>query len=114
MFFIAINKKKFTISVIIAAVALIGDKNSENQPNRLAAAFCDNLTHALIGAFTWIGMCVAKTSHPTLLYFIEIAVCGMFSSLMDLDHFLAAKSFHLKVFMQIFRYYETLHNFYLQ
>ncbi|EEB13699.1 conserved hypothetical protein [Pediculus humanus corporis] len=96
MLFFEIDKKKIFLSLSIAMLALVGDKNSENQNNRLVAAICDNSTHGLIGAFTWIGMFISKTSNPSIGFIAEILLCGMFSSLMDLDHFVAAKSFYLR------------------
>lgn len=97
MLLFPLNKKKVIMSIAIGLVSVIGDKNSEDQTNRLVSAVCDNGTHTLIGAFTWIAMFVMKTSNANIQFLCEVFFCGLLSSLIDLDHFVAAKSIHLKV-----------------
>lgn len=92
-----VNKKKLAVSIAICIIAIVGDKNSEGRSNGLVAAICDNTTHGLIGAFTWLGISVTRLSHPSIYFFFEVILSGLLSSLMDLDHFVAAKSLHLKV-----------------
>lgn len=98
-----INKRKLIISIIIGISASAGDKNSIGQENRLAAAIVDNFSHATIGFLTWIGVLCAEPSFRFKNSFLEFIICAILSSLIDVDHFVEAKSLDLKViFLSIF------------
>lgn len=92
-----INKKRLIISITIGIMAGVGDQNAMKNENQLAAAISDNFSHATIGFLTWLHVLIAEPSFKPLSYFIEYFLCGVFSSLIDVDHFIAAKSTSLKV-----------------
>ncbi|KAH1005331.1 hypothetical protein HUJ04_006336 [Dendroctonus ponderosae] len=87
-----------TVSVSVAAV--LGDYLITICNSPLGKALCDNITHALIGGLAWT-ICYlnrAKTleesdqRHGAL----EVLACTFLSSVIDLDHFIAARSTLLK------------------
>lgn len=61
-------------------------------------ALCDNGTHAIVAAFSWMIVCVWSRYKNVNQLFIESLTCGIIGSAIDLDHFLAARSTNLKVF----------------
>ncbi|XP_063237143.1 transmembrane protein 267 [Bacillus rossius redtenbacheri] len=83
---------------LIALVAITGDRCvSSPRLNQLQRAILDNLTHAVIGFETWYFVtvycfCKYRLAHELL----ESFLCGVISSLIDVDHFIAARSLHLK------------------
>jgi len=60
-------------------------------------AISDNFTHGLVAAIAWIMSAVARGSpgndYRTLM---ESLLCLSFACLIDIDHILAARSFHIK------------------
>jgi hypothetical protein len=56
---------------------------------RLARAFLDNSVHSLVGVVSWFIITYPKSN----LY--ELALCGFLASIIDLDHFISAKSLNL-------------------
>ncbi|XP_066147476.1 transmembrane protein 267 [Euwallacea fornicatus] len=82
----------------IAAVAIAGDHLVTLCGAPFLKALSDNLTHAVIGGLSW-SICYfnrQKSLAETRYGFIEILSCTVLSSLIDLDHFLSAKSLSLK------------------
>lgn len=59
-------------------------------------ALFDNTTHAIIGGLTWFMVCLNHRNKNSISTIIEICVCTAISSLIDLDHFITAKSLSLK------------------
>ena len=62
----------------------------------LIRALTDNLTHCIVGMLTWV-IATYSDLMPTKRYVMEALACGVISSAVDVDHFLAAKSLNLKV-----------------
>lgn len=91
-----INKRKVVVSVAIGYMAGICDKNSMGQEDRLSAAIVDNFSHAAIGFLTWLGVLCAEPSFKIKSHILEFLLCAIVSSIIDLDHFIEAKSFSLK------------------
>lgn len=88
-----------SLTVSIAFVAVAGDYITTASNNPVLKALCDNVTHAVIGGLCW---CIAyfnrdKTVQETRSGFLEVMSCMVLSSVIDLDHFIAAKSVLLKV-----------------
>ncbi|KAL0275385.1 UNVERIFIED_CONTAM: hypothetical protein PYX00_003244 [Menopon gallinae] len=93
---LALSKNKVASSVAILLACLVGDKNSVPlKEGDLAAAVCDNITHAIVGVFVWLSVILGRSPIGPTNY-IEIVTCGLISSFIDLDHFMAARSFNLK------------------
>lgn len=87
------------LSICLGVTCLVGDILTDRFANSLILkAFCDNLTHRLIGLFS------ALIIVSEIRYQVEnperallIAACSFVSSLIDIDHFIAAGSWALKV-----------------
>lgn len=77
----------------MAVTCAVGDRTLKNvtlQP--ITKAMLDNMIHGLIGLFSGI---IVLTDHLDKIY-LAIA-CMMMSSIIDADHFIAARSFKLAV-----------------
>lgn len=80
------------LSVLIAVTCLLGDKLVQATRDPLVKAAIDSSTHALIGFFS---AAVVLTEHREKIH-LAVA-CMVMSSLIDVDHFVMAKSFKLSV-----------------
>lgn len=87
------------LTLLIVVVALGGDYVVETSRSPVLKAINDNLTHGLIGGLSWMVYCVKRRKSQLGLRLIvfEVVLCTLLSSLIDLDHFVAAKSVLLKV-----------------
>lgn len=90
--------KCFLLFVAFLFFAVTGDKILENphvQESLYVRAFVDNATHFFLGVLSWLILtCFA---HVTLWKSVcESFLCGVLSSIIDVDHFLAAYSFKLQ------------------
>lgn len=100
------------ISIILGCVAAIGDKivfKSKLSENQIYRAFADNIIHSLIGALS----CIIYLIHEGIYYrrptfWAYVAMATIMASFIDLDHFIVAKSFHLKDLKE-FKYRGFLH-----
>lgn len=62
----------------------------------LRRSLVDNLTHIIIGIFSWLlSICYEKLYHPWNI--ASCLLCGFFAGIVDIDHFLMAKSLKLNV-----------------
>jgi uncharacterized membrane protein len=82
-----------SLCVAIIVTCLIGDKKlNSTKSSHLVRALADNITHGLIGLFSGAILfvdCLDK------MYFAIF--CMFFASAIDIDHFIAARSFHFHV-----------------
>ncbi|KAK9884916.1 hypothetical protein WA026_009153 [Henosepilachna vigintioctopunctata] len=83
---------------LLVAVSLLGDHLvSRNHEKHAFKAIVDNSTHFLIGGISWLIVCINTTfvlNHSGCLF--QILLCGVIASIIDVDHFLSAKSLSLK------------------
>lgn len=62
----------------------------------LRRSLVDNLTHIIIGMFSWLlSISYEKLYHPWNI--TNCLLCGFFAGIVDIDHFLMAKSLNLNV-----------------
>lgn len=118
----AYNLKCFNVvlhvlfSLMLIVVELIGDliPNARYIQWELRLIM-DNGVHGAIAALSWL---IVVDYHSVSLNrtFYEVLLCGSLGSLIDLDHFIEARSFHFKVnrflymMMVIFKHaYHTLY-----
>lgn len=92
------------LTVTLAMICILGDfllTCATIRSSNLRRALIDNGTHGLVGLLSW-----AVVVNPTLLplgtlmgepFLWEILLCGVLSSLVDLDHFAAAGTLKLQV-----------------
>ncbi|XP_022914262.2 transmembrane protein 267, partial [Onthophagus taurus] len=77
-------------------VSIFGDVLAEQSQKELHKAFFDNATHAVVGGLSWLIVCVNQRSRSSFYTLLEVVVCTCIASLIDVDHFIVAKSFNLK------------------
>lgn len=88
----------FLVSLGICATCVIGDKLVELSRNAVLKAICDNLTHGIVGFLSAILLVInfkEKLLHKES-YCLAV-LCLLISCLIDVDHFIAAKSMRLMV-----------------
>jgi len=81
-------------------LCLFGDFAGQHkivQTNSLLRAVIDNGTHLLVGSLSWLLTLKLHPSNTSVTQLLsETLGAGLVSSLIDLDHFMAAGSFNLK------------------
>lgn len=90
-------------NLFITAICLFGDLSlQQTRHDPLHAAIIDNVTHALVGF-------VAGQLYFGWKQIAWIIGCMLMSSLIDIDHFIAARSIMLSVsFAMLFLYHTAL------
>lgn len=112
---LSFHKYHLTIvySFCLFGTCLLGDNLLEFPNNsRLKKAIIDNGTHALVGLFS--GLFITTFFEGKILSIhmkLAVATCVIVSSLIDLDHFIAAKSFRLKVSFIVYLIIQYFNNF---
>lgn len=96
-----ISNKQLILSFLLCITCIVGDTliNSYiNKTSNYAKALVDNLTHGLIGYFT---AAIIVNEFKDLVSINEQKLlqifCTLFASIIDVDHFIEAKSFSLHV-----------------
>lgn len=89
------------LTILNACICILGDYLVEwNQNSQLVKAICDNITHAAIGLIS-AAILISQTNHRSTgierIGLIGLSV--LLSSVIDVDHFVVAKSFKLSVIM---------------
>lgn len=82
--------------ITIIVTAHIGDNLLENVRTPVYKAFADNITHALIGFLGWNIVSLNIKYSNTLYLLVDSILCLLIASLIDMDHFCAAKSISLQ------------------
>lgn len=94
------NVPKIALSILLGVISVLGDclVDASKPSNHLLAAILDNLTHAFIGALSAFIIVVDYHDRLTVLEQKILIVFGFLTAgLIDVDHFIQAKSFRLKV-----------------
>lgn len=89
---------RIILTTLVSITCLLGDNFVELTQHPMLKALADNATHAAIGALSGIAFAVQfyeRTSH--FFGWFLIFVCFVCSSLIDVDHFIAARSWSLEV-----------------
>ncbi|XP_019622820.1 PREDICTED: transmembrane protein 267-like [Branchiostoma belcheri] len=98
--FLAGFSKLFSVKSTISSVLLGGfciaaDRVLRLKPvsdHALLRVITDNSAHGLVGLWSWGIVSGLRTRHDVL----HTLLCGLLASLVDTDHFIAARSFRLK------------------
>ncbi|KAJ8962020.1 hypothetical protein NQ314_005802, partial [Rhamnusium bicolor] len=96
MFYKYISNLSIYLTVLLGLVAITGDYVVSHTKIHIFQALFDNSTHALIGGLSWFITCLIDKNHHSYQILLEVAVCSFIASIIDLDHFVAAKSLQLK------------------
>lgn len=87
------------LTILNACICIFGDYSVDwNQNSQLVKAICDNITHAAIGLIS-AAILISQTNHRST-GIERIGLLGLsvlLSSVIDVDHFVVAKSFKLSV-----------------
>lgn len=106
---------RIVLTTLLTITCLLGDNFVELTQHPLLKALADNATHAIIGALTGIAFAVQfheRTSN--LLGWFLIFTCFAVSSLIDLDHFIEARSLYLEVRESSFKIGNVNYHMYIQ
>ena len=88
------------LEILLVGVCLVGDQLLTDLEDGLLKALSDNITHILIGVLSWfIIIYNVKTvlSENLQTSLAQCVAAAAISSLIDIDHFIMAKSIHLEV-----------------
>lgn len=87
--------KTAVCEVILLLICLLGDHLLSHPiaKQQLIRAFTDSLTHGLVGGISWAVVTDVQLDRQRIA---EGILCLALAMSVDLDHFMAAKSFHLK------------------
>lgn len=93
------------LSIINGGICILGDYLVDiNHESQIAKAIFDNVTHATIGLLSAI-ILILQSNHRIIRTerYLLIAMSVLVSSLIDIDHFIMAKSLKLSViFIHLF------------
>ncbi|CAK1592049.1 unnamed protein product [Parnassius mnemosyne] len=90
---------RIILTISICATALIGDYivfKSKYSESLVFRAFADSTVHASIGFLSAVQFFSHEIGLTDQARLYNIAFCTIISSLIDVDHFIAARSFRLK------------------
>lgn len=101
-----IIKRTQTINAValLVAVSLLGDYLvSRIHQKHAVKAICDNSAHFSIGGISWLIVCINTSfSQNNTQCLLEILLCAFIAAVIDVDHFISAKSLSLKVQIMLF------------
>ena len=88
--------KQLILEIGILLICLLGDHllSSPVSKQPIVRAMVDSLTHGLVGGLSWAVVTDIRMDRQRI---IECIVCLGLAMAVDVDHFIAAKSFHFKV-----------------
>lgn len=83
--------------ILIIVTSLVGDYLVEQSNVHLHKALLDNATHASIAGISWLIVCFRLKYENVLNILGEALGCAALASVIDIDHFIVAKSMQLAV-----------------
>lgn len=84
------------LTCAIGACLILGDYGLKYGKSESERAIFDNATHATIGGLTWM-LIVVLSRKPLVRNLNSIFSCFLLASFIDVDHFIAARSWHIHV-----------------
>ena len=88
------------LETLLICVCLLGDQLLFDLKDGLLKALSDNITHILISVFSWFIIIYDLKTPLTENIQISLVQCvaaAAIASLIDIDHYIMAKSIHLEV-----------------
>jgi len=82
------------VSALLPILCVCGDTYVRRRVSLWSHAGSDSAVHAAVASLAWLAV---TADHVTLLTVLQSALCGLLSSAVDLDHFVAAGSLSLQV-----------------
>ena len=90
------------LSVLLVSVAVLGDHLLKIVTKNVHKAVVDSSTHGLIGFISWLIVVTAlKRKVSISKRLLEAGFCGSVASIIDVDHFIYARSYKLEVIIII-------------
>lgn len=94
---------RVSLTILLGFICYLGDRLVENHSSGIEKAIFDSSTHAIVGLLSSIIIVLqirqnVDVSEKCLLIF----TCFLLSSLIDIDHFIEAKSLKLSVSIMIY------------
>lgn len=89
----------FFLTLLLATTCIVGDHVLLLSEADLKKALVDNITHALIAVLSWLIIvfkCHLRSS-MVINSIVELLLCGVTASIIDIDHFIMTRSLKLKV-----------------
>lgn len=96
------NYNKLFLAALLGLVCIVGDNfvlaASQGGVSKWFQSVCDNVTHGIVAAVATL-ILVQEFSNRLQLFEQRLLIAGGFvmASLMDVDHFIEARSIHLEV-----------------
>lgn len=89
----------FVLTILVTSVCFSGDALLKVANHDLLKALVDNSTHVIVAVFSWLIVVLKchKRSSMIVNSIFELFLSGILASVIDIDHFVLAKSFKLKV-----------------
>lgn len=95
-----LGKREIFLRVLLTSAigicSFIGDQGLKHGKTAATRAIFDNVTHAIVGGLTW-AVILNLSKKPLIQNFSSIIWCFCLSSFIDIDHFIAARSWKLSV-----------------
>lgn len=91
------NEIEIICTCLLAVIAVLGDWLVSHSTLHLYKALFDNSIHSLIGGLSWLIVTIKLRKKTVWFRFSSVLLCAFIASVIDVDHFIAARSFKLKV-----------------
>ncbi|KAG8229735.1 hypothetical protein J437_LFUL007910, partial [Ladona fulva] len=88
-----VSKSQIALSVLMASTAITGDSLLRIAHHDTLRAISDSVTHGVIGGLSWL---VVANHYDMKKGILDSLLCAFISSAIDVDHFIAARSFSIK------------------
>jgi len=93
MLYKVVTARALCITAMLPILCMCGDAYCERCVSRWFRVICDSTVHATVASLAWLAV---AADHVTLLTLFQCILCGLMSSAVDLDHFIAAGSLSLQ------------------
>lgn len=89
----------FILTISLASLCFAGDHILKISNKNVVRAIVDSCTHSLVSIVSWLIVLLKCHNHSSMIKnsVFEIFLSGIFASVIDVDHFILARSINLKV-----------------
>ena len=100
MLYGVVTARVLCVTATIPTLCICGDAYMQRCVSTWSRALCDSTVHAAVASVAWL---VVTADQLTLFTLLQSGVCGLLSSAVDLDHFIAASSLSLQASWQCYQ-----------
>ena len=90
---VRLSARVLCTTAMLPVLCICGDAYTQHRTSLWSRALCDSAVHAAVASLTWLAV---TADHVTLLTLLQCGLCGLLSSAVDVDHFIAARSLSLE------------------